>query len=97
MRFQALAESLRNSRDHKVDELIRQIRDVRGRIEIIEGPRTEYNNLTHRTFAAIDRKLAELTAWQMREADRAGRLQIGSAAIGFFAATVLASFAGLVF
>jgi phage shock protein A len=96
-RFQALAESLRNSRDHKLDELMRQIKDVRVRIETLEGPRTEYNNLTHKTFIAIDRKLAELTAGQVREADRAGRLQMGSVAMGFLAATVMASFAGLVF
>ncbi|MCC7251489.1 hypothetical protein [Hyphomicrobium sp.] len=96
-RFQSLAESLRNSRDYKLDEMIRLVKDVRGRVDALEGPRPDYNNLTHKSFIAIDRKLAELSAAQAREADRAGRLQPGSLAIGFLAATVVASLVGLIF
>jgi phage shock protein A len=96
-RFQALAESLRNSRDYKLDEVFRLVKDVRARVEAMEGPRTEFNALTHKTFSSIDRKLAELSAGQAREADRAGQLQPGSVAIGFLAAAVAVSFLGLVF
>ena len=59
-RFQALMESLRNSRDYKLDEMMRQLKDVRARVETMEGPRADYNSLTYKTFIAVDRKLAEI-------------------------------------
>ncbi len=96
-RFQALAESLRNSRDYKLDEMVRLVKDTRARVEAMEGSRADYNGLTHKSFLAVDRKLAELSAGQAREAVRAGKLQPGSLAIGFLAATIIASFLGLVF
>jgi hypothetical protein len=96
-RFQALAESLRNSKDYKLDETLRLVKDLRGRIGAAEGPRADFNGLTYKSFVAVDRKLTELSAGQAREADRSGRLQPGSLMIGFLAATVMASFAGLVF
>jgi hypothetical protein len=61
-RLQALAESLRNSRDYKVDEVVRQVKDLRGRIEGIEGPLAEFASATHRSLVVIDLKLAELEA-----------------------------------
>jgi len=60
-RFEALAESLRNSRDYKVDEAARQVRELRGRIEAIEGPRADLAGAAHRSLVAIDRKLAALS------------------------------------
>ncbi|MBN8911787.1 MAG: hypothetical protein J0H65_06960 [Rhizobiales bacterium] len=85
-RFQALAESLRNSRDYKLDEVFRMVKEVRGRVEAIEGPRTEFNGLTHKTFGAIDRKLAELSAAR-RGSLRwgGGYLQSAGVIIGFVA------------
>ncbi|MDQ8698652.1 hypothetical protein [Hyphomicrobium sp. LHD-15] len=65
-RLQALAESLRNSRDYKLDETVRLIKELRGRIDAIEGPRSDYAVLTHRSFVAIDRKFAELAAQQAK-------------------------------
>lgn len=59
-RLHSLAESLRNSRDYKVDEIVRQIKDLRGRIEGIEGPRAEFASANHRSLVVIDRQLAEL-------------------------------------
>lgn len=59
-RLQALAESLRNSRDYKLDETIRQMKELRGRVDAVEGPRSDYALLTHRSFVAIDRKFAEI-------------------------------------
>ncbi len=63
-RLQALAESLRNSRDYKLDETVRLMKELRGRVDAIEGPRSDYAVLTHRSFVAIDRKFAELVAKQ---------------------------------
>lgn len=60
-RLQALAESLRNSRDYKLDEVLRQVKDVRNRLDAMEGPRSDFNGLTYKTFAAIDRRLGELS------------------------------------
>jgi outer membrane murein-binding lipoprotein Lpp len=73
-RFQSLAESLRNSRDYKLDEMVRLAKDLRARIESMEGPRTAYNGLTHKSFAAVDRKLNELSAVLVGEAGPVGRL-----------------------
>ena len=95
-RFQALAESLRNSRDYKLDETVRLVKELRARVESLEGPRGEYGNLTHKSFAEVNRKLAELSAGQMRGADRLGRLQPMSLAIGFLAAVIAVSFFGLI-
>lgn len=95
-RFQALAESLRNSRDYKLDEVFRLVRDVRGRVEAIEGPRTEFNGLTHKTFGAIDRKLAELSAERVAGLRWAGQLQTSGIVIGVMAVTAIVSLVGLI-
>lgn len=96
-RLQALAESLRNSRDYKLDEMIRLVKDVRQRVAAIEGPRADYNTLTYKSFIAVDRKLVELAEAHARPARPFGRLQMSGLAVGFLAATVLASFVQLVF
>ena len=96
-RFQALAESLRNSRDYKLDEVFRMVKDVRGRVEAMEGPRTEFNALTYKTFGAIDRKLAELCAERAAGGLRwAGQLQPAGIAIGVMAVTAVVSLVGLI-
>ena len=59
-RLQALAESLRNSRDYKIDDVLRQVKELRARVEAIEGPRAEFAGAAHRSLVAIDRQLAEL-------------------------------------
>ena len=90
-RFQALAESLRNSRDYKLDEVFRLVKDVRGRVDAMEGPRAEFNALTHKTFSAIDRKLAELSE------GRSGRfhMQRSVMAVGVLTVTAVVSLVGL--
>ena len=95
-RLQALAESLRNSRDYKLDELVKLIRDLRHRVDAIEGPRTEFNSVTCKSLVGIDRKLAELSV------AKAGgrpfsRLHISIAVMGMAVATVGAMLAGRVF
>ncbi|MGE0023354.1 MAG: hypothetical protein AB7S70_06970 [Hyphomicrobium sp.] len=95
-RFQALAESLRNSRDYKLEEISRLVKDLRARLEVVEGPRAEFAGLTFKNLVAVERKLMELATVQSRHADLAGRLQPGSLAIGFLAAIVVTSFTGLI-
>ena len=65
-RFQAFEESLRNSREYKIDELLRSVKELKGRLDAIEGPRSAYGVLTYKTFEAIDLKLSELHGFQVR-------------------------------
>lgn len=95
-RFQALAESLRNSRDYKVEEATRQVRDLRGRIDAIEGPKGDFASRTHRTMVDVNRKLAELSASRV-DADHVSELRrriaggvLMTAAAGAFLTSVVA-------
>lgn len=65
-RFQAFEENLRNSREYKLDELVRSVRDLRARIEQLEGPRTKFAGLTYRSLDVVDKKLNDLNALQMK-------------------------------
>lgn len=65
-RLQAFEESLRNSREYKIDDLLRSIKDVKGRLDQIEGVRSTFNGLNYKSFEAIDKKLAELHVFQSR-------------------------------
>lgn len=65
-RLQAFEESLRNSREYKLDDLVRSIKDVKSRLDQIEGGRSVFNGLTYKSFEAIDKKLAELHVFQSR-------------------------------
>lgn len=88
-RFQALAESLRNSRDYKIDEIMRIVKDLRGRLDAIEGPRGEFAGLSYKTFGAIEQKLAELSSESAREAAAGRRLRV----VGLIALVSLAGVA----
>ena len=59
-RFQAFEVSLENSRDYKITDLQRTCKDVKGRLDVIEGDRSTFAGLTYKSFAQIDRRLAEL-------------------------------------
>lgn len=65
-RLQSFEETLRNSRELKIDELLRCVKDVKARLAEIEGPRATYVGLTYKSFDAIDAKLLELAAFQSR-------------------------------
>ncbi len=65
-RLQAFEESLRNSREYKIDDLLRCVKDVKGRLDQIEGGRATFNGLTYKSFEAIDKKLIELHIFQSR-------------------------------
>lgn len=96
-RFQALAESLRNSRDYKLDEIMRQVKDARARLEAMEGPRADYNGVTYKSFIAVDRKLAELSAVLAYNSQASGWVQARGLAVGLLAVTVGVLLAGQVF
>jgi phage shock protein A len=95
-RFQSLAESLRNSRDYKLDEMIRLVKDLRSRIETLEGPRAEYGGLAHKSLVAVDRKLAELSAALLREARPAAWRRLRHLAMGLLVAMAGVVIAGQV-
>jgi len=63
-RFQAFDESLKNSRDYKITDLQRGFKDVKSRLDAIEGEKSTFVGLTYKSFEPIDRKLAELNALQ---------------------------------
>ena len=63
-RFQAFEETLKNSRDYKMTDLQRGLRDLRSRLDAIEGGRTTFAGLSYKSFEAIDKKLVELAALQ---------------------------------
>jgi chromosome segregation ATPase len=65
-RFQAFEETLKNSRDNKITDLQRGVRDLKARLDAIEGDRNTFSGLTYKSLAAIDTKLAELSALQLR-------------------------------
>ena len=74
-RFQAFEVSLENSRDYKITDLQRTCKDVKGRLDCIEGDRNSFAGLTYKSFAQIDRRLAELGALltQVERAEIAAR------------------------
>ncbi len=64
-RFQAFEESLKNSRDYKITDMQRGFRDLKSRLDAIEGEKTSFLGLTYKSFCDVDRKLAELADLQM--------------------------------
>lgn len=65
-RLRAFEESLRNGREYKLDELVRSVKDLKTRLDGIEGGRATFGGLTYKSFEAVDKKLAELNAFQLR-------------------------------
>ena len=72
-RFQAFEETLKNSRDYKITELQRCCKDIKSRLDTIEGDKTTFLGLPFKSFEPINRKLAELgtliDAWTTRQRD----------------------------
>lgn len=63
-RFQAFEETLKNSRDYKITDLQRGVRDLKARLDAIEGEKTTFVGLTYKSFEVVDKKLTELAALQ---------------------------------
>ena len=65
-RFQAFEETLKNSRDYKITDLQRCCKDIKSRLDTIEGDKTTFLGLAFKSFEPINRKLGELGALQMQ-------------------------------
>ena len=63
-RFQSFEDTLKNSRDYKLGDLQRGLRDLKVRLDAIEGERSTFAGLTYKSFEAIDKKLTELNVMQ---------------------------------
>jgi septal ring factor EnvC (AmiA/AmiB activator) len=63
-RFQSFEDSLKNSRDYKLGDMQRCVRDLKARLDAIEGEKSAFVGLTYKSFETIDKKLAELSAMQ---------------------------------
>ena len=88
-RFQAFEVSLENSREYKMSDLQRSCKDLKARLDAIEGDRSKFAGLTYKSFEPVDRKLAELAGLQMQieKAEFAARRN----EVLFFAALALAA------
>ncbi len=63
-RFQTFEDTLKNSREYKITDLQRGHRDLKSRLDAIEGERSTFAGLTYKSFEQVDRKLAELASLQ---------------------------------
>ena len=90
-RFQSFEDSLKNSRDYKLSDMQRGVRDLKARLDAIEGEKSAFVGLTYKSFEAIDKKLSELGAMQAlveraeKNVGRSTMLLIGVAAFAFAA------------
>lgn len=59
-RLRQFEESLRNSREYKIDEMVRTSRDLKGRLDRIEGERATFAALHYNSFETVSRRLQKL-------------------------------------
>lgn len=86
-RTQAFEESLRNAREYKIDEMVRACRDLKSRLDHIEGNRADFMSLPHNTFESLNAKLAELDS--MKSSVEASEKRVRMNGILFSAALFL--------
>jgi chromosome segregation ATPase len=86
-RTQAFEESLRNAREYKIDELVRSCRDLKTRLDHIEGNRARFMSLPHNSFEEVNRKLSELDS--VKSAVEASEKRVRTNGILFAAALFL--------
>lgn len=86
-RMQAFEESLRNSRAYKIDEMVRSCRDLKARLDHIEGRRANYTALPHNTFESVNEKLAQIA--EIKSAVEASERRVRFNGILFCAALFL--------
>jgi hypothetical protein len=74
-RFQAFEDTLKNSREYKITDLQRCCKDMKARLDAIEGDKMTFLGLRYKSFEPIDRKLTELSAveTQIERANNAAR------------------------
>ncbi len=85
-RFQAFEETLKNSREYKLTDMQRGFRDLKARLDAIEGEKSTFVGLSYKSFEAIDKKLCELSALQAQlerseQAVRRNAILVGAAAL----------------
>jgi chromosome segregation ATPase len=85
-RFQAFEETLKNSREYKLTDLQRGLRDLKARLDAIEGEKSTFVGLSYKSFEAIDRKLVELSCLQAQlerseQTVRRNAMLVGAAAV----------------
>lgn len=87
-RFESFEQSLRNSRNNKINVMEQGVQDLKNRLDAIQGKKGMFAGLTYKSFETIDKKLAELSALQARveRSDRNLRL----CAVAFGAAILFA-------
>lgn len=59
-RLQTFEESLRNAREYKIDEVLRTTRDLKGRLDRLEGERSTFAGLQYNSFETVNKRLQEL-------------------------------------
>ena len=79
-RERSFEESLRNSREMKLDEITRTVRDLKDRLNAIEGTPAAFGGLTYKNFQSVDVKLQELSLANDRMT-RLGRTIVWAAAV----------------
>ncbi len=79
-RERSFEESLRNSREMKLDEITRTVRDLKDRLNAIEGTPAALGGLTYKNFQSVDAKLQELSLANERMT-RLGRNIVRAAAV----------------
>ena len=67
-RLQSFDDTLKNSRDYKLSDMQRGVRDLKARLDAIEGEKSAFVGLTYKSFEAIDKKLTELNVMQCQVA-----------------------------
>ena len=88
-RFESFEQSLRNSRDNKINVMEQGFQDLKNRLDTIQGKKGMFAGLTYKSFETIDKKLAELSALQARVERSDRNMRICAVACG--AAIVFAS------
>ena len=78
-RERSFEDSLRNSREMKLDEITRTVRDLKDRMNAIAGTPAAFGGLTHKNFQSVDAKLIELTQAN-EKVTRLGRTVVWAAA-----------------
>jgi hypothetical protein len=96
-RFQSFEETLKNSRDNKITDMQRGFRDLRSRLDAIEGGKSAFAGLTYKSFEAIDKKLAELSALQALCAKSEENLRRNAMLVAAAAALALVGIGSLFF
>jgi phage shock protein A len=59
-RLRSFEESLRNGREYKIDEVVRATRDIKGRLDRLEGERSQFAALPYPSFETVNKRIQEL-------------------------------------